>query len=112
MPLLSRTMVSGVPPTAPRSPVRAPRIRPTSGRLAEVVAAGGPVDVLALPVTTGGDVQPGPGTRQAVSQHIDVLIEAGLIATRREGRYKFHHLDQRPLERIADRWLSASQEQS
>src|SRR4051794_30945964 len=51
-------------------------------------------------------------SRQAVSQHIDVLIEAGLIATRREGRYKFHHLDPRPLERIADRWLSASQEQS
>jgi DNA-binding transcriptional ArsR family regulator len=44
-------------------------------------------------------------SRQAVSQHIDVLIEAGLIATRREGRYKFHHFEPRPLERIADRWL-------
>jgi DNA-binding transcriptional ArsR family regulator len=44
-------------------------------------------------------------SRQAVSQHIDVLVDAGLMETRREGRYKFHHLDQRPLERIADRWL-------
>ena len=44
-------------------------------------------------------------SRQAVSQHIDVLVDAGLIETRREGRYKFHHLDRRPLERIADRWL-------
>jgi DNA-binding transcriptional ArsR family regulator len=35
-----------------------------------------------------------------------VLEEAGLIGTRREGRYKFHDLDPRPLERIADRWLA------
>jgi DNA-binding transcriptional ArsR family regulator len=44
-------------------------------------------------------------TRQAISQHLDVLEEAGLIESRREGRYKFHHLDSGPLERIADRWL-------
>jgi DNA-binding transcriptional ArsR family regulator len=44
-------------------------------------------------------------SRQAVSQHIDVLVDAGLVRTRREGRYKFHHLDARPLEQIADRWL-------
>ena len=44
-------------------------------------------------------------SRQAVSQHLDVLEAAGLIITRRAGRYKFHHLDRRPLERIADRWL-------
>ena len=45
-------------------------------------------------------------SRQAVSQHLDVLQAAGLITTRREGRYKFHHLDRRPLEHIADRWLN------
>ena len=44
-------------------------------------------------------------SRQAVSQHVDVLVDAGLVETRREGRYKFHHVDWRPLERIADRWL-------
>jgi DNA-binding transcriptional ArsR family regulator len=43
-------------------------------------------------------------SRQAVSQHIDVLVDAGLVRTRREGRYKFHELDPRPLEQIADRW--------
>jgi DNA-binding transcriptional ArsR family regulator len=43
-------------------------------------------------------------SRQAVSQHIDVLVAAGLLETRREGRYKFHHFDPRPLEQIADRW--------
>lgn len=44
-------------------------------------------------------------SRQAVSQHIEVLIEAGLVVTRREGRYKFHHLERRPLEGIVDRWM-------
>jgi hypothetical protein len=32
---------------------------------------------------------------------------AGLVESKREGRYKFHHLNPRPLERIADRWLQA-----
>ena len=44
-------------------------------------------------------------SRQAISQHLDVLAAAGLVVTRREGRYKFHHLDTRPLEHLADRWL-------
>ena len=44
-------------------------------------------------------------SRQAISQHLDVLEDAGLIESRKEGRYKFHNLDTRPLERIADRWL-------
>ena len=46
-------------------------------------------------------------SRQAISQHLAVLEDAGLIESRREGRYKFHDLDTRPLERIADRWLEA-----
>ena len=43
-------------------------------------------------------------TRQAVSQHLDVLEDAGLVRTRREGRYKFHDLDTSPLRTITDRW--------
>ena len=43
-------------------------------------------------------------TRQAISQHLDVLEAAGLVTTRREGRYKFHHLDTAPLRQIAERW--------
>ena len=43
-------------------------------------------------------------SRQAVSQHIDVLVDAGLVRTRREGRYRFHHIDPRPLAQIAERW--------
>jgi DNA-binding transcriptional ArsR family regulator len=43
-------------------------------------------------------------SRQAVSQHLDVLEAAGLVRTRREGRYKFHDLDTSPLRAIAERW--------
>ena len=43
-------------------------------------------------------------SRQAISQHLDVLESAGLVRTRREGRYKFHHLDTTPLETIVERW--------
>lgn len=43
-------------------------------------------------------------SRQAVSQHLAVLEDAGLLHTRREGRYKFHHLDTRRLREITDRW--------
>ena len=43
-------------------------------------------------------------SRQAISQHLDVLESAGLVRTRREGRYKFHHLDPRPLQTIVERW--------
>jgi DNA-binding transcriptional ArsR family regulator len=43
-------------------------------------------------------------TRQAISQHLDVLESAGLVKTRREGRYKFHFLDTAPLRPIAERW--------
>ena len=44
-------------------------------------------------------------SRQAVSQHLDVLESAGLIRTRREGRYKFHSIEREPLRHLADRWL-------
>jgi DNA-binding transcriptional ArsR family regulator len=43
-------------------------------------------------------------SRQAISQHLAVLEEAGLVTTRREGRYKFHHLDTTPLRSIVERW--------
>ena len=45
-------------------------------------------------------------TRQAISQHLDVLEEAGLVRTRRQGRFKFHDLDTAPLREIAERWPS------
>lgn len=43
-------------------------------------------------------------TRQAISQHLDVLESAGLVITERDGRYKFHYLDTSPLRVIRERW--------
>lgn len=43
-------------------------------------------------------------SRQAISQHVDVLEAAGLVRTRRDGRYKFHHVDTAPLREITARW--------
>ncbi|GAB7046785.1 ArsR/SmtB family transcription factor [Catenuloplanes indicus] len=43
-------------------------------------------------------------SRQAVSQHLEVLAAAGLVHSRRDGRHKFHHLDTGPLEHLTDRW--------
>ncbi|MFT3880130.1 MAG: metalloregulator ArsR/SmtB family transcription factor [Gemmatales bacterium] len=45
-------------------------------------------------------------TRQAVSQHLDVLEQARLLSTRRQGRYKFHYLNTEPLQAIVKRWLT------
>lgn len=44
-------------------------------------------------------------TRQAISQHLTVLEEAGLVSTRRDGRYKFHSIDTTPLRTAMSRWL-------
>ena len=43
-------------------------------------------------------------SRQAISQHLEVLEAAGLVLTRREGRYKFHDVDTTPLAEITTRW--------
>ena len=43
-------------------------------------------------------------SRQAISQHLEVLEACGLVISRREGRYKFHYLDTTPLREIVERW--------
>jgi len=43
-------------------------------------------------------------SRQAVSQHLEVLQTAGLVIAVKEGRYKFHSIDTAPLRAIIDRW--------
>lgn len=43
-------------------------------------------------------------TRQAISQHLAVLESAGLVATARQGRSKFHYFDSEPLAAITRRW--------
>ena len=43
-------------------------------------------------------------TRQAISQHLEVLEAAGLVTSGRQGRYKFHYLDATPLQSHRERW--------
>ena len=43
-------------------------------------------------------------TRQAISQHLAVLEEAGLVTSRRDGRTKLHYLDTSPLGSLTERW--------
>ena len=43
-------------------------------------------------------------SRQAVSQHLAVLEEAGLVAAHKDGRTKLHHVSTAPLRKITERW--------
>lgn len=43
-------------------------------------------------------------SRQAISQHLEVLESTGLVRSERDGRYKFHYLDTAPLVEISRRW--------
>jgi len=43
-------------------------------------------------------------SRQAISQHLEVLESAGLVTTKRSGRYKLLYADLRPLKPISERW--------
>jgi len=47
-------------------------------------------------------------TRQAISQHLDVLESAGLVTTVRKGKYKLHYLHTEPLLAIVERWLKTN----
>jgi uncharacterized protein YndB with AHSA1/START domain/DNA-binding transcriptional ArsR family regulator len=44
-------------------------------------------------------------TRQAASQHLDLLEAANLISTVRRGREKLHYLNPVPLQEIQERWI-------
>jgi DNA-binding transcriptional ArsR family regulator len=50
-------------------------------------------------------------SRQAISQHLDVLETAGLVRTQRSGRYKFHFFERAPLTEIDRRWPQATKEE-
>ena len=48
-------------------------------------------------------------TRQAISQHLEVLESAGLVSSRRQGRCKLHYIDTGPLKTIVQRWPPSRQ---
>ena len=45
-------------------------------------------------------------SRQGVTQHLDVLEAANLVATLRRGREKLHFLNPVPLQEIYERWIA------
>jgi DNA-binding transcriptional ArsR family regulator len=51
------------------------------------------------------EVLPGM-TRFGVMNHLRVLEEAGLVTTRKVGRFKHHFLNPVPIRLVHDRWIS------
>ncbi|GAA2780147.1 metalloregulator ArsR/SmtB family transcription factor [Mycolicibacterium pallens] len=49
-------------------------------------------------------------SRQAISQHLEVLEAAGLVETKRSGRFKYHYINTAPIEPIVERWLKKAEE--
>jgi DNA-binding transcriptional ArsR family regulator len=76
-------------------------------RLVARLAAGGPLSIARL--TEGEDI-----TRQAITKHLAVLSEAGLVVDVRRGRERLWQLELSPLadarrylERVSERWDGA-----
>ncbi|MUM27830.1 helix-turn-helix transcriptional regulator [Mycobacterium sp. CBMA295] len=47
-----------------------------------------------------------PGlTRFGVMKHLGVLEQAGLVATRKQGRHKLHYLNAVPIRLLLERWI-------
>ena len=44
-------------------------------------------------------------TRFGVMKHLQVLEEAGLVVSRKEGRQKLHYLNPVPIQEIHDQWI-------
>ncbi|MEW1863692.1 metalloregulator ArsR/SmtB family transcription factor [Streptomyces sp. NBC_00669] len=44
--------------------------------------------------------------RQSATQHLDVLVRAGLVTVVRRGRERLHYLDPTPIHEIEERWIS------
>lgn len=45
--------------------------------------------------------------RQSATQHLDILVDAGLVTVVRRGRERVHYLNPAPISEIEQRWISA-----
>lgn len=57
------------------------------------------------PATTGVLAAAFPLSRYAVMKHLDVLVRAGLVVVRRQGRERWNHLNAVPLQQMYERWV-------
>jgi len=55
--------------------------------------------------TTGELAESFPSTRFAVMKHLEVLVEAGLVLPRKQGRERWNHLNAQPLQALYERWV-------
>lgn len=90
-----------------RAPVFAALGDPTRLRLVARLAEGEPLSISQL--TDGEKV-----TRQAITKHLEVLADAGLVSDRRRGRERIYELDAAPLDearaflvQVSARWDEA-----
>jgi DNA-binding transcriptional ArsR family regulator len=59
------------------------------------------------PRTTGDICSAFPDLdRCTVMQHLGVLEKAGLVFTKKEGRYRWNYLNSVPIREIYDRWIN------
>lgn len=71
---------------------------PTRRRILDRLRTAGPLSVNEV-------AEPFAISRQAVTKHLQVLEESGLVRSRREGRRRVHELDPRALGEV-QRWLA------
>jgi DNA-binding transcriptional ArsR family regulator len=45
-------------------------------------------------------------SRQAVTKHLDILENANLVVTQKDGRHRLHYLNPVPINEIAERWIN------
>ena len=70
---------------------------PTRRHILERLRRAGPLSIKQL-------AEPLPMSRQAVTKHLNVLRDSGLVRVRRAGRQRLHQLDAGPLRQVDD-WL-------
>jgi DNA-binding transcriptional ArsR family regulator len=67
------------------------------------------LDLLKEDPRTTGDICShfeGSLDRCTVMQHLGVLEKAGLVLTKKEGRFKWNYLNSVPIREIYDRWIN------
>ena len=45
-------------------------------------------------------------SRTGVMKHLDLLVAAHLVVVRRQGRFRWNHLNAVPIQQICERWTS------
>ncbi len=93
------------PLSADRSPLRTDSLELVWRALADPTRRAILDRLRAAPATTGDLAAGFPLSRYAVMKHLDVLVGAGLVLVRREGRERWNHLNPIPLQEMHERWV-------